>query len=184
MIILEGPDGGGKTTLLQRLCVGLAEYGIKEGKYMGQKNRDRMWETTVERTYSAIGADLNPNYPPIIWDRMFYSELVYAPIMGRQNAFGTRSNYVHRLITHTQSPVIFCMPPIAEVMKNVAKTKQHSWVAGNEEAIWKRYHATIARYSNENTYIWDYTADSDGTMNWAALVSNLRRYINKRRNIV
>lgn len=178
MIIIEGPDGGGKTTLLKRLEVGLAEYGIHQGVHAGTPNRDRMWETTVERTYDAIGRDLNPNYPPLVWDRLFYSELVYAPIMGRRNAFGLRSNYVHRLIAYTQSPVIFCMPPIKEVMENVAKTKQHSWVAGNEEKIWNRYHNIISRYSNKNTYLWDYTVDS-----WPALVNFLRVYINIRRTV-
>lgn len=183
VIILEGPDGAGKSTLLTRLQTGLAEYGIHPGVHAGTPNRDRMWETTVDRTYDAIGRDLNPAHPPLMWDRMFYSELVYSPIMGRSNAFGTTANYVHRLITYTGSPVIFCMPPLSEVINNVAATKQHEWVSGNEEKIYQRYQQIISRFGNPNTFLWNYVmAESEPTM-WPKLINNLRIYINKRRTV-
>lgn len=181
MIIVEGPDGAGKSTLIERLYSGLAEYGVHPGVHSGTPNRDRMWETTTQRTYDAIGRDLNPAVPVLMWDRLFYSELVYAPIMGRPNAFGTTSNYVHRLIAYTGSPVIFCRPPLEVIIENVAKTKQHSWVAGNEEAIWKRYNQIIERFAGPNVLLWDYTDGDD--RQWPRLVNTLRLYINKRRRI-
>lgn len=181
MIILEGPDGAGKSTLMARLEQGLAEYGIHPGTHAGTPNRDRMWETTVARTYDAIGRDLDPNRPPLMWDRLFYSELVYAPIMDRHNAFGTRTNYVHRLIAYTGSPVIFCMPPLEVVQENCAKTKQHSWVADNVEQIYRRYTVVFGRYAGPNFYVWDYASDDD--RQWPMLVDHMRAYINKRRTI-
>lgn len=182
MIIVEGPDGAGKSTLIERLGMGMAEYGLHLGIHAGTPNRDRMWETTVARTYDAIARDLNPDNPPLMWDRLFYSELVYAPIMGRPNAFGSRTNYVHRLIAYTGSPVIFCMPPLETVVANVATTKQHEWVAGNEEAIYNRYRTMFTRYGNANTYLWDYTADDDDRQ-WPRLVNSLRGYVNRRRKV-
>lgn len=186
MIILEGPDGAGKSTLLGKLEMGLAEYGIHAGVHAGTPNRDRMWETTVPRTYDAIAADLNPDNPPLVWDRLFYSELVYSPVMKRPNAFGTRSNYVHRLIAYTQSPVIFCMPPFDIVQQNVFQTEQHDWVTDNVEAIYKRYQQITARYHTSNTYLWDYTHTTDWglSLSWPQLVNHLRDYINKRRTVV
>lgn len=179
MIILEGPDGGGKTALMKRLETGLCEYGLRPGVHMGTPDRDRMWETTVERTYDAIGRDLNPMKPPLIWDRMFYSELVYAPVMGRKIAFGKHVSYVHRLIEYTQSPVIFCMPPLENVVANCEATEQHEWVTDNVQEIYARYSKLLVQFGNPNFYLWDYTIDP-----WPALVSALRVYINKRRNII
>lgn len=183
MIILEGPDGSGKSTLLKQLVEQFPEYGVEQGQHEGTPNRDRMWETTVDRTYSAIARDLNPDKPQLVWDRLFYSELVYAPIMGRPNAFGTRSNYVHRLIEYLGCPVIFCMPPRDVVAANCSETEQHPWVTGNVDAIYSRYMRMITRFGNNATFVYDYTAVHFHPLHRMALTTHLRQYLNARRDV-
>lgn len=154
MIIIEGPDGAGKTTLVEGLC---DEYGMEVGK-RGTDNRDLLYTVTVPDTFRAIRGALKGWSPdrtlPTIWDRLYFSDLVYAPIQGREVAFSDEERRLVELtITALGIPVILCYPPWDVVIKNEAGTKQMDGVHENLSRIYNSYDFMI----RVPHYRYDYT---------------------------
>jgi thymidylate kinase len=72
IIIVDGPDGAGKTTLAEYLSVKFG-YPIRHrGKPVTQAEKDAMMAEYLNDIKS--GANM-------VWDRGFYSEMVYGPVM-------------------------------------------------------------------------------------------------------
>lgn len=76
IIIIEGPDGSGKTTLANYLSK-TTGYPIKHrSKPNTPEEKAAMMQSYIDDIRS------NDN---IIWDRCFYSEMVYGPVMRDQS---------------------------------------------------------------------------------------------------
>lgn len=73
-IIVEGPDGGGKTQLINHLRREFPELGLVRNGLGPDQDLERWWIVVLATT----GED-SPGIP--IHDRFFYSELVYGPIL-------------------------------------------------------------------------------------------------------
>jgi thymidylate kinase len=166
VIIVEGPDGAGKSYLVEEIC---DQFGLMRGIKGSSANReagvepegtrDRLWETTVDETYEALAMDVDPREPPLVWDRLFYSELVYAAVQNRPCAFGTQAlDYVNLQLRAQHAVVIYCRPPLDTIELSIAADpdKQHDWVAGNVEKIVNRYDGL--KWAT-GTYWHDWTGD-------------------------
>lgn len=156
MIIVEGPDGAGKSSLITSIMAVVQELNV------GQRNPDRsqLWRTGATDVYKAIADDVNPMSTCQIWDRLFFSELVYAPIMDRECCFNSKSAaYTTRLLVANRALVIWCMPGLATIEENCAGTAQHPWVRGNETVIYSAYarlHATWTQKSGAEALTYNY----------------------------
>lgn len=136
MIILEGADGAGKTTLKRKLQ---EHFGFEEGK-RGVGNRDRLYEVTRKDTKVALAHAVKASEAPLIWDRLFFADFVYAPVQGRPIAFTPmESTVVQGIIDLLACPIILCCPPLEEVAKNITKEKQMAGVKDNIVTIWSEY---------------------------------------------
>lgn len=72
-IIVEGPDGAGKTTLIEEL---LKSYPGAISKHFGHiPNPDEYWSIYAE------AIEENNNKTVVIFDRSWYSDMVYGPVM-------------------------------------------------------------------------------------------------------
>lgn len=145
MIIVEGPDGAGKTTLIKELC---NEYGMQVGK-RGTDNRDLLYTVTVPDTFRAIRCELEGWGPgtralPTIWDRLYFSDLVYAPIQDRDVAFSHEERrFIEDAVRNLGIPVILCYPPWEVVEANERGTHQMEGVHDNLERIYTSYNFMI-----------------------------------------
>lgn len=136
MIIIEGPDGSGKSTL----CEMLAErYGLQIGER--SSSRENLYQTTVGDSYSAVGRAIMGYEPPAIWDRLFYSDPVYARIVRKERSQFTHDQIVwlHSLILVMGCPVVLCLPPISRVRENVMASDQMDGVVENTDNIYQAY---------------------------------------------
>ena len=141
MIIVEGGDGTGKTTLVKAIC---EEFDFRVGT-RGTKDRDKLYEVTRQDTHDALGLAVKATEPPVVWDRLFYSDFVYAPITNRKVAFSAdETDFVQGIIEVLACPLIICLPPLAAVEENVAKAKQMPGVDENVKRIWKAYKAMFS----------------------------------------
>lgn len=104
MIIVEGPDGAGKSTLCRNLVgSGVATKVLDSPRVAAKGDIDRMKYET--RRY------LKRSKEDVVVDRLLFSELVYGPILRGRSAFSTLEalNLEHEIIWN-KVIVIFCLP--------------------------------------------------------------------------
>lgn len=181
MIIVEGPDGAGKSTLvheLQELFPGLllGERGVAD--------RDNLWKVTRQDTYRAICKALTDSNPRI-WDRLFWSEFAYWQITSRDCQFDSKDEVaIPQIIAAIGAPVIWCLPPLDIVQANVTEAKQMSGVAENIQTIYNKYlwmlSAERLMPQGLNILRYDYTASS-ASDDRHRIVGRIESYLLERR---
>jgi GTPase SAR1 family protein len=188
MIVIEGPDGAGKTTLKERLFNDIPALDQVE------RHCDTHGPVTNLRDWVEFQL-ITPNQirPTHVYDRhALISEPIYGPII-RGNMVqgfddeGWYSRMWNYFLTITPSPVfIFCLPPLSDVRINVKAAEQMKGVTKHINPIYWAYHMLYIRmaeasfYRNAYTAIkWDYTV-FDNEMEY----QSIRRYIEwKIRNL-
>lgn len=136
MIIVEGPDGAGKSTLVKQLCLDL-DLTVGE---RAVKNRDELWKSTRQDTYTALSEAVGGNQPVKVWDRLFFSEFVYHRVVGRECEFTLQDEVlIRKVLNALVCPIIFCLPPFPAVKENVLKDKQMDGVVDNIVEIYDKY---------------------------------------------
>lgn len=138
MIVIEGPDNSGKTTLSKRLS-----------KDLGIPFRHSIRPKTVEELENSfIDKISNPN---AIYDR--YSpicEYVYGNILRGVSLAGNNLFTISRELNFMQPFVIYCRPPDG-IIKNSKKPEMEG-VLENIEKIIKKYDEFFNYYSSCNPH--------------------------------
>jgi hypothetical protein len=162
MIIVEGPDGAGKSTLVERLS---EHFGYEVGK-RATEDRDLLYTVTRQDTWTALGVEVSGFQEPRIYDRLFFSEMVYAPVVERPCEFNiTEQSTVRRILAALGCPVIVCRPGLEAVLHNVSKSKHE--MAGVRERITTIYADYVdlmdrAGKGGVNILYYDYTGEQTG----------------------
>ena len=109
-IILEGPDGAGKSTLAKKIEMIAGEFVTVRGVRKVHADRPKPLENYFEYFVNIISKAYLDKIDLLILDRSWYSEVVYADTMKRTPALDTNS--VHSLDTclktHGGGFIIFC----------------------------------------------------------------------------
>ena len=155
MIIVEGCDGTGKTTLVQTLA---DDLHLQLGK-RGVENRDLLYEVTRQDTYGALSGAVAGYASPRIWDRLFFSELVYHKPMQRDNQFKLpERDYILAVLKALKCPIIFCSVPLEVATENIEKAHQMDTVSENLPYIHGAYESLAQSVEGAHTY--DYRTPS------------------------
>lgn len=137
MIVVEGCDGTGKTTLVNRLA---QEFNLRIGK-RGTPNRDELYKVTREDTYRALAHAVEGYHPPFVWDRLGpFSDPIYARVLGREDGFKHEEmRHCMEVIKALRCPVIVCHLPLEEARANAEMAHQLEGVSYHFELIWGLY---------------------------------------------
>lgn len=154
MIIIEGPDNCGKTTLFNQLIKyvnGLDSLGHSNGPPKSE-----------QEFYSRLFRILSRAKKNSIIDRFpVYSEGVYGGVLkGRDyNIPSIYLNLFDNLLSTVYEPlIILCILPLEDIKSTFNEREQLDGVRENLNEIYKQYH-NLFRY-HKNVVYYDYTVDS------------------------
>lgn len=156
MIVVEGPDGAGKTTLIkslqEELQIPVAPRVVTKGTEAMVNLKD--W----------VNNNLDEGFQPTIFDRYrLISEPIYGPILrNRQEPGFDRLEWLAPRLRrfYDLSPIIiYCLPPLEVVKANLIGDDDNKEVVGRIDGIYSAYVAKAAidlTYSPGITKVWDY----------------------------
>lgn len=160
MIVVEGPDGGGKTTFIQKLSDRL---NLPVAPRVVSKNTEALTNLKVwtERNVAE-------GFQPIIFDRhRLISEPIYGSLLRREFEPGFDDiqwlyEQFTKFYTYCSPVVIYCLPPFKTVMKNIKDDPDNKVVKARIRRIYSLYAAKAASDISlrpDDTFWYDYTAD-------------------------
>lgn len=156
MIIVEGPDGAGKTKLIQRLSLNL-EIPIKP----------RVVSSDTEMLVDLqewVNEDLHEGLKRALYDRhRLISEPIYGPVLRKEMQPGFADarwlRNRQQTLRQIQPYVIFCLPPLEQVRENVFKNDENWVVQESINTIYWLYFNAASSWPGPGM-VWDYTTSS------------------------
>jgi hypothetical protein len=179
MIIVEGPDGAGKTTLVNRLMEH-PTLDLVRGE-RGCTSEDGALPELANWVDRVLSIE---SQRKVLYDRFpLYSDFAYGPLIrGYASARFDDFTWVHsrmNMLKARHNPmVIFCLPPKAVVIDNIMGSHEPSTVhlkgvLREIEAIYDLYvHQASMSPFYTSTWVWDYRKD-----NFADLCQAIRSYL-------
>lgn len=180
MIIVEGPDGAGKTTLISQMS---AELHLPVAARVVSKDTEAMVD--INRW---VDHNLAKGFHDMIYDRhRLISEPTYGPILrstaqpGFDDLTWLRPRMTKFYALHPI--IIYCLPPLETVLRNVERDPDNRVVQKHIQQIYSVYVTRAAidgTHPDLNVRIWDYTTHQDpaATYYW---IQSIGRLIEQRR---
>lgn len=169
MIIVEGPDGAGKTTLINRLSTDL-QLPVAS-KFVKSSGEGSGTNDLFGEAYKDVVTMLDR--PTMIYDRHpLISEYIYGPIVRGVLPPDFLSPKAHALMRmfEDQVHVIWCLPAMQICYDNVAdidSAEQMEGVHSNIEAIWSMYHSMRLWWHGASSNVYDYTVADDASSRYS-----------------
>lgn len=168
MIVVEGPDGAGKTTLIKQLT---EAYDIPIAPRVVTKDAEAMVDLK-----DWVDNQLEEGFQDVIFDRhRLISETIYGPILrtAQEAGFNELSWVGPRLkrFYELEPIIIYCLPSLETVKRNIARDDDNRVVMDQIEAIYSSY---VSRISLDHIFspgivkVWDYehSPKIDGRPTW------------------
>lgn len=150
IIILEGPDGGGKTTLAREL----AELLRLEYRHEGPPPPN----VNVLHHYGRLLDDARSK--DVVFDRLALGERIYGPLLRGEDRLGVGGwEIFHRLVTAVDAFSVLCLPSLEVCISNWrAKTNDLLTNTLQVETAWAGYaHLHGVHESLFDQWVFDYT---------------------------
>jgi hypothetical protein len=178
MIIVEGPDGGGKSTLVQKLA---EDLGLPVSERIVSKDAEMMGD--LEQW---VNENLNAGMQAMIFDRhRLISEPIYGPVLREKPQPGFDDWYwvkesLRRF--YLMDPfLIYCIPPFKTVLDNLQYDENNEVVQNNIRTIYWLYFYQCMRDINHPFCLrYDYTALDVPESNYAGVLVSARDWLRQR----
>jgi hypothetical protein len=176
MLIVEGPDGGGKSTLIKTLS---ERWGLEVAPRVVSKNTDAMVDLKrwVEGNVSTAPHNL-------IFDRhRLISEPIYGPILRdvQEPGFSDPDWMAWAMDAFYRSNplIIYCLPRKEVVFENILNDEDNRAVWTHIRKIYTAYSARAAMDMALNkrcTIVYDYTSDKPSIFDgWDPIITHRKR---------
>lgn len=158
MLIFEGPDGAGKTSLIKQFQ---DLYGVPIAPRVVTKDTEAM---TDLREW--VDQNLDQGFQYQLFDRhRLISEPIYGPILRGDKPEPGFADLVWmgprlRRLYQIKPIIVYCLPPLATVRENLAWDPDNTAVVQRITSIYSSYVAKAAmdlELSPGTVHIWDYT---------------------------
>lgn len=152
IIVVEGCDGSGKTTLVERAREGQRERYfiiVRAARYPPNKKVAFQYLQWVK----------NQRELDVLLDRIhFISDRIYGPILRNEDLF---KDMPITFGLESVTTVVYCRPPAELILENVNKNHQMKGVAQNIDKLIENYdvHMRLLKDKGVNVVNYDYTHD-------------------------
>jgi len=161
IIILEGPDGGGKTTLSERLRQALSKDRmatvVKHGPYIGMSAED-LCKTYFRSMSQALTYDDH-----VILDRSWLSEPIYGSVYrdGLNRVDKARWRMLERVALTRGAVVVHCQPDLSLCVDTFKQRKGIEYLDNTEQlgAVYEAYE-TLPQHTCLPVVHYDYEKDA------------------------
>ena len=168
MIIVEGPDGAGKSTLIQTL---VKDLGLPIAPRVVSKDAEVLVDLS-----QWVDENLNRGFQKTIFDRhRLISEPIYGPVLRKQQQPGftdrhRMSDWMFRFY-NLEPILIYCLPPIEVVKKNIEGDVENRVVWDHIEGIYAGYvaRASIDFRLAKHVFMYDYTMETMSNHNLTSI---------------
>lgn len=157
LVIIEGPDGAGKTTLIESLRDNSTRY-FAILRASGPPI-DVDGSPSYGYAYMMLARQFAKSFPfPVVCDRFHaISENVYGPLLR-----GRKCEDLETIRVQLRgAKVVYCRPPLRRILANVQVHKQMAGVIEQTEALVSAYDALMEKISYDiEVFTYDYKLDS------------------------
>lgn len=166
MIIVEGPDGSGKSTLITNLGLEAKRLksirgGVGGTRFNGEGDGVAGWggNDPALMAYCRKVLGFGPQ-APIAFDRFHLSEVVYGPILrNKQELTEGDLALLAQFLREQRVQVVMCLPPFAVTLANVNQESRERPAYQTEGFLHQAY-TEFARLAPHATIMYDYTRDA------------------------
>jgi thymidylate kinase len=140
IVILEGPDGAGKTTLAQRYAEAGARV-VHLDRYPGVKSLARIHLAAMLPALSGVS--------DIVLDRAWITEWIYGDVYrgGKVRINSERRAELEAIASFCETKVILCLPPLEACLETFRKRREREYLK-DEEALRQVWQTYDFRYSS------------------------------------
>jgi hypothetical protein len=157
MIIVEGPDGAGKSYLVKQLSHDLVipqhERAVRDRLGPHDPEGTSLWQWAYHdvTTWAAQPMSLYDRHPLV-------SEYIYGPIVRGQSAPGFNHPSAHglRRLMEQRCLLVLCLPPHDTYVENLRKEEQMEGVDEHALQLYGLYEALISSWGGWRV-VYDYT---------------------------
>lgn len=167
IVVVEGPDGAGKTTLIER-----AREGQRERYFLTV--RASRYPPNVKTALQYLQWIKHQRDLDLILDRIhFISDRVYSPLLRSEDLF---KDFPLDFGLQDVSVIVYARPPIATIHDNVSKSMQMKGVRENLDGLIQGYDAIMAKLKDRGKRViqYDYTND-DPVSFWRHVWSEVKK---------
>lgn len=162
LLILEGPDGAGKTTLAQRVGELTGRRIVAHGAALGTDNLAALFWKTLD----AAAYEWGERGLPYVVDRAWPSEPIYAAVVrdGKDRIGIAFRRMLERRMMTLQGVLVLCLPPYETCREGRAGREEYVGEETGHERVYEMYKTLAAAKPTVPTIVYDRTTESVESM--------------------